>query len=555
MQSCRRVLSPLLVVACVALLASSIGLPVASSQAQAQPTGSGSASTLGTAAGSGAAGGTASAGAEGEEDTEEATGSRDVLAPANLGARRAWLTTRLDAVVAKASKIPNARLSAIVVDLHAAAPAAAPVWSAEPDLGQNLASATKLLTSAAALSALGPGFRWRTSLAAESFDKTTGVVTGNLYVRGRGDPTLSYRDLQQLAADLHAAGVRKVTGTLVVDASYFDDVLLPPHFDEQPNERAGYRAANAAFSVERNAITVVVEPGLDAAGKPVITLDPPVTETYVVKNPTVVTVVEGRSAIKIEPKTVKKRVELTLSGQIRAAAGFDYTRFRVDEPLRFAHDAMRAALRSRGIKVSAAFSTGTAPTTAKNIVSHDSTTLADVVRTMNKQSDNFIAEAVFKTLGAQTKGAPRASWADATTAVRNYLRGTAKVPGTWRADNGSGLYNASEMSARQLAAVLVAARNDERIAIDFAASLPIAGLDGTLAKRFTASLAKGLVRAKTGTLDNVSALAGYAGTTNAPFGFVVLVNKFAKRDRKAVRALQDEIAELIVAFATAGGNR
>ncbi len=546
MRTCRRVLIPLLVVASATLLAGSIGLPVASSQAQVQPTAAGSApgsATIGAAV------------VEGDDDNDEATGSRDLLAPSNLGARRVWLTTRLDAVVAKASKISNARLTAIVVDLHAAAPITAPVWSAEPDLGQNLASATKLLTSAAALSALGPGFRWRTSLAAESFDKTTGVVTGNLYVRGRGDPTLSYRDLQQLAADLHAAGVRKVTGKLVVDASYFDDVVLPPHFDEQPNERASYRAASAAFSVERNAITVIVEPGLDEASKPVITLDPPVTETFVVKAPTVVTVLEGRTAIKTDSKTVKKRVELTLSGQIRAASGFDYTRFRVDEPLRFAHDALRAALRSRGIKVSAAFSASPTPTTAKTIVSHDSATLADVVRTMNKQSDNFIAEAVYKTLGAQTKGAPRAMWSDAAMAVRKYLTGTCNVPGTWRADNGSGLYNASEMSARQLAAVLVAARNDERIAIDFAASLPIAGLDGTLAKRFTASLAKGLVRAKTGTLDTVSALAGYAGTTSAPFGFVVLVNKFAKRDRKAVRALQDEIAELVVAFAAAGGDR
>lgn len=547
----RRRFSSLLLVSSAALLAGSIGLPTVPSQAQAQPTAAGSAT--GSPTGSGA--GSAATPTDIDDDNDEATGSRDLVAPANLAARRTWLTTRLDAVLAKANKVANAKLTAIVVDLQTANPTSTPLWSAEPDLAQNLASTTKLLTSAAALSALGPGYRWKTAVLAEGFDKATGVVSGNLYVRGRGDPTLTYRDLQQLAADLHAAGVRSVSGKLIIDASYFDELNLPPHFDEQPNERAGFRAAIAAFSVERNAFTVIVEPGLDEAGAPKITLDPPVTETIVVKKPTVTTVLDGRTSIKIEPKTVKKRTELTMSGQIRAASGFDYSRFRVDDPLRFAHDAMHAALRSRGIKVSASFATGTAPSAAKAVASHDSATLAEVVRTMNKFSDNFLAEAILKTLGAQTKGAARATWADGIAAVRNYLVSTAKVAGNWRADNGSGLYNASEMSARQLANVLVAARNDDRIAVDFAASLPIAGLDGTLAKRFTASSAKGLVRAKTGTLDNVSALAGYAGTNNAPLGFVVLVNKFAKRDRKAVRALQDEIAELLVAFASAGGNR
>jgi serine-type D-Ala-D-Ala carboxypeptidase/endopeptidase (penicillin-binding protein 4) len=456
--------------------------------------------------------------------------------------------------VVKASKVKNAKLTAIVVDVQSATALTAPVWSAEADVGQSLASTTKILTSAAALSALGPGFRWRTTIIADKFDAVTGEVAGNLYVRGRGDPTLLYRDMLQLAADAHAAGIRKVTGKLVVDASYFDDQNQPPHFDEQPNERAGFRADVAALSVDRNAITVVVEPGM-AGAAPTISLDPPVTETYVVKSPTVTTVDQGNSSIKVEQKASKRRVELTISGQIRAGSGFDYSRFRVDDSLRFAHDALHAALRAKGIKISAGFSSGAAPAAGKIVASHDSATLADVVKQMNKQSDNFIAESVLKTLGAQTKGAAKATWADGIAAVRTYLTNAAKVQGTWRADNGSGLYNASDMSARQLAAVLVAARADERIALEFMTSLPIAGVDGTLANRFTGSIAKGLVRAKTGTLDNVSALAGYAGTTSNPFVVVIVVNKFAKRDRKAVRAVQDEIAEAVVAYSLAGGSK
>jgi serine-type D-Ala-D-Ala carboxypeptidase/endopeptidase (penicillin-binding protein 4) len=489
-----------------------------------------------------------------DDGTSAAPGTVSLAAPKEATARKAWLATSLNAVLAKASKIPGTKFTAIVVGANTVSPLASPLWSINPDQPQNLASNTKLFTAAAALTALGPGFRWRTSVLADQFDPSTGTVTGNLYVKGKGDPTLTYRDLVELAADVHAVGVRKITGKLVLDLSYFDNQDLPPHFDEQPNERASYRAAISALSIDRNAFTVVVEPGLTAAEPAVVTLEPPVTDSIRVIKPTVSTIVAGKGFIRVFSKTANNRQELTVTGKLRAGGGFDYSRFRVEDVRRFAHDALRAALRSKGIKIAPIYAVGAAPLTAKAIANHDSAPLTDVVRAMNKQSDNFIAESILKTLGAQTKkSVGPATWADGVAAVRVYAQNVAKLSGTWRVDNGSGLYGGSEVSAKQLMQLLLAVKADDRVWIDFAASLPIGGVDGTLSHRFSTSLAKGLVRAKTGTLDSVSTLAGFAGTIQSPIGFVILVNQFAKPQRGAIRALQDEMVEILVAFSQAGG--
>jgi serine-type D-Ala-D-Ala carboxypeptidase/endopeptidase (penicillin-binding protein 4) len=210
---------------------------------------------------------------------------------------------------------------------------------------------------------------------------------------------------------------------------------------------------------------------------------------------------------------------------------------------------LRAALVERGVKVrKLAFAT--VPETAKLVAAHDSVPLATALREMNKLSDNYVAESVLKTLGAETKGTPGpATWKDATAAVQAQLGKIGMLPGTYRADNGSGLFGASEVSARQITLLLRAAHQDFKIGPDLMASLPVGGQDGTLAKRWHNRLAQGRVRAKTGTLDKVITLAGYAGVDGGHLvAFAILANDIPAGQRPATRAMADDVVDALIAY-------
>ena len=189
------------------------------------------------------------------------------------------------------------------------------------------------------------------------------------------------------------------------------------------------------------------------------------------------------------------------------------------------------------------------------MVEHVSPPLGVIVRELGKHSDNFVAEMVLKTLGAEAAGAP-GTWANALAAARAWLEGTALLPaGGYRFDNGSGLYDASRFSPRQLIAVLRAAWRDFRIGPDFVASLALASADGTLARRMAGGPAERLVRAKTGTLKDVICTSGFAGAAGRPpAAFAVLVNDVPPGGGKKARALSDEIAAAIVLWSAAGGE-
>jgi D-alanyl-D-alanine carboxypeptidase/D-alanyl-D-alanine-endopeptidase (penicillin-binding protein 4) len=188
--------------------------------------------------------------------------------------------------------------------------------------------------------------------------------------------------------------------------------------------------------------------------------------------------------------------------------------------------------------------------TAKLVAAHDSAALSTVLRAMNKESDNYIAESILKTLGAETRATPgAATWADGTSAVTNALGKLGLPPGTYRADNGSGLFDASTVSPHQLVTLLRAARKDYRIGPDLVASLPTGGVDGTLAKRWRDHAARGRVRAKTGTLNAVVSLAGYAGVDEAhPIAFAIVCNDVPQGQRGAARAMADEMVDALVAY-------
>ena len=500
-------------------------------QSQGSATGSGSAAT--------------------ESDDEEGGGSGSgsaLVAPKDPKERGKWLTDKLDAAItARPLLSARAKIGVAIYDLETGSE----LYSHDGDKGLSLASNAKLLTTVAALGTLGGGFRWRTAVFIDdkSLDETTGIVKGNLYVRGRGDPTLTVSDLQQIATEIAARGVRKIEGNLVIDDSYFDGVVDPPHFNEQPKERAYFRAPIASFCVNRSFFTVHVigQPG----GTAKVWLDPDVGEHIKLTKQQVTSVVLGRSRIKVDIKPKKDVLEVEVSGQIRLADGHWWAKRRVDDPIRFAAEAFRGALAGEGIAIARkSYITGAVPLNAKPLVAHDSVAMSSVIREMNKSSDNYFAETVLKTLGAESRATPApASWADGHAAVQAFLAKLGLPPGTYRSDNGSGLFNASEVSAKQMVTLLRGAHADYRIGPDLAASLPIGGMDGTLAKRFKNSPAKGRVRAKTGTLASVATLAGYAGVDSKhPVAFAIFVNDIPTGQKPAARAMADDMLDAVVAY-------
>jgi len=485
-----------------------------------------------------------------DPDDEDAAGSgsaKHLVAPADPKARLQWLGDRVTTAIAAQPKLARAKIAVSVVDLTTGGELVAH----DADRAMSLASTAKLLTSTAALSALGGGFRWRTGvLGAEPDDK--GEIAGDLYVKGRGDPMLGTAELRALAAELVARGVRTVD-RLVIDGSYFDDVVDPPHFDDQKTETAGFRAPVASFGVARSTVTVVVV--ADPGGAATVTLDPdpgsdPGTSIKLV-NKGVTSVTTGRTRIEVNVKPKPGHLELEVSGQIRWGTGSWEVRKRVADPARFAGEVFRRALIEQGVKVKGrTIGKGVVPATAKLLAVHESAPLTEVLRHMNKLSDNYLAECVLKTLGAETKTTPGpATWADGRAALHGYLAKIGLPEAGYRADNGSGLFDATEVSAKQLTTVLRAAHRDFRVGPDLVATLPVGGVDGTLAKRWHGHPAQGRVRAKTGTLDKVITLAGYlALDAQHPLGFAILVNDIPPGQRGGARTAADDIIDALAAY-------
>jgi len=157
-----------------------------------------------------------------DEEIEVGSGSA-LVAPKDPKLRGAWLHDKLAAALTAHPTMAKAKIAAYVVEVESGNP----LFASNETAAMSLASTTKLLTTVAALGTLGGGFRWRTAVYAEDLDEATGTVKGNLYVRGRGDPTLQPADLKQLAADIAARGIVKIEGQIVLDTTYFDTDTEP----------------------------------------------------------------------------------------------------------------------------------------------------------------------------------------------------------------------------------------------------------------------------------------------------------------------------------------
>jgi D-alanyl-D-alanine carboxypeptidase/D-alanyl-D-alanine-endopeptidase (penicillin-binding protein 4) len=466
--------------------------------------------------------------------------------PAEPGPRRDWLRVRLDELFTLPA-LASAKLSVVVTEPDTGKV----VYARGEKVGLNAASNVKIVTSAAALALLGPEYRWKTAVygpskAGARWLNPGGELPGDLYLRGSGDPTLSTRDLNELAADLAALGLRKVRGGLVVDATLFDGGTIGPAYD-QKGDSAAFRAPSSAASLNNNAVLVTISPAATAGGAARVVLDPP--SPYFMVSGRVITASKGPAVPLVETSDAGNgQTRITLSGRIRLGSEPRYFLRRVVHPERFLGTTFLQMLQKRGITFDKPLRQEALPTGDgwRALATHDSPPLAVVMHELNKRSSNFAAEQVIRTLGAEVVGRP-GTWDKGLEAVARYLENLGLPRGSYKMANGSGLYDSNRFSADQIAIVLRAAMRDFRISGEFLASLAVAGADGTLGHRMGGTSAERYVRAKTGTLANVSCLSGVAGAPGQkPLVFSMLMNEVT--NPLEARAIQDRAAEILVSF-------
>jgi D-alanyl-D-alanine carboxypeptidase/D-alanyl-D-alanine-endopeptidase (penicillin-binding protein 4) len=379
--------------------------------------------------------------------------------------------------------------------------------------GQQLqpASTMKLYTSAVALDRLGPDWQFSTDVLRDGPLGADGTVNGNLVLRGDGDPALSNRFLRGdagapmdlLAKFVAGAGVKRVTGDVIGDASAFDDQRIPEGWLSR-YLGAGYAARVSALSLNENLVWVAAYPG-EGRGTARVVLEPATTAFTLASN---VRTVPGSSGGNIVVrKTTDGRV--TATGWIGGRSIPRKYSFVVDDPAAFTAGAFRAALAAQGIVVDGQVRLAPAPANAVRIASLPSPPLARLVSAMNRESINHYAELLFRNAARGPRRVGVGSVETGTQTLHQFLAQKARIaPTTVTVSDGSGLSTLDSLTARSMVQLLAYA-NAAPWSSAFHASLPVAGESELLRHRMKYTPAQGNLHAKTGTTNSVISLGGY----------------------------------------------
>ncbi len=439
----------------------------------------------------------------------------------------------MDLILA-ADFLSNATVSVCVVDLRDGTT----VYEKNPDLVLNPASNVKLVTTAAALQVLGPEHRFATRALADPKQLRNGTLHGPLYLQGSGDPALVTGELFELATRLRAAGLTELMGAIVIDNTRFDHDGLPPGYD-QKDEFASYRAPGGAASINFNTYQLVARPGPRVGSKTRATTLPAIAGIQIINEGTTT---EGRrKRLTVRVDRTQDLTTITLGGSMGVDASPAHYRYPIQDPSDYTGEVFRMVLRQAGITVgSKTIKTGATPDSAKTLATHRSDPVSVQIRAINKLSNNFMAEQLLRTL-ARNEGATAK---DALDVLRAFTRAIEMPQNGLQLGNGSGLYDNNRMSAAQLTHLLTVMHRDFRYRSDFVASLAVAGTEGTLRKRLKSSSARRWIRGKTGTLNGISALSGYAGAEGGSlYAFSILFNDLDRWETGTARKTQNRIAE------------
>lgn len=447
------------------------------------------------------------------------------------------------------------------------------------------ASNTKLFTTAATLALIGPDYRFHTSVVARSAPDANGAVQGDLVLIGRGDPNLSGRPLpyrypisdepatlaqapdrpiEVLADQLQQRGVKQVVGNIVGDDSYFSFERYPEGW-AQDDLLWGYGAAVSALCVDDNSILLHVLPGA-RAGDPAAVQLTPWADIYSLRNEIVTTPAgSGRSHIELDRDP--DSTQLVLQGTIPVGDKGDWEALGVQRPALFAARLLKQALERRGIVIYGRAEArhapllppaplplaapakggdgqaGVAAAPQVQLADYASVPLVEDLQLIDKISQNLHAELMLRLLGKLKAG--QGSLA-AGRAVRGaFLAGIGLGPHEYFFRDGSGLSRENLVQPAAIVKLLVYMDGQPQAA-DWHSLLPLAGEDGSLADRFKNTPAAGRIQAKTGYVEHVFALSGYATTlAGERLAFSILVNNDDMPGHQ-VREVMDTLATSFV---------
>ena len=431
----------------------------------------------------------------------------------------------------KGVQIPASSVAVVVQPVDASAPLVAH----NAGRAMNPASVMKLVTTYAALDLLGPAYTWKTTAWTENAATTEttagprvdGNLSGNLYLRGSGDPRFAIEHLTALLRQIQVRGIRRIDGDIVLDRSVFNIPATDPGaFDDKPMRP--YNVGPDGFLLNFRALRFTLLPD---NGRPGVLLETP-SEGLRVDNQLRATNGECGGNwkdlinVRLLPSGNGQRLEFT--GSYAALCG--------EKPLSLSPlptDAqssglIRALWKELGGTLNGQVRDGAVPVGAKLLTQHESAPLADAVRDINKFSNNVMARQLFLTLGndappardtvpgrpGDIKEAPLGGTAPATAErarqrITDWLAGRRLRFDELVLDNGSGLSRIERISADNLNRLLLDAWRSP-VMPEFVSSMPIVGIDGTMKKRLNGSDATGRAHIKTGTLDGVKTAAGYA---------------------------------------------
>lgn len=425
------------------------------------------------------------------------------------------LPAEVETTLARA-RLPREALSVLVVDAQGSA-RTAPRLAHRAQVPVNPASVMKLVTTYAALEQLGPAYVWHTPVYLQGTVQD-GSLRGNVYIQGQGDPKLVMERLWLLMRRLQGQGIQVIVGDIVLDRTAFDlPEQDPARFDGEPLRP--YNAAPDALLLNFKSSVMTFVPDA-AAGLARIQYDPPLAGVQ--RQATVALAAPGtecgdwRGALRAE---LSDPAKVGFQGVYPAACGERVWPVAAADPRGFAARAVEGMWRELGGKLTGTVRDGKVPAGLKPAFTVTSPALAEVVRDVNKYSNNVMAQQVFLTLALQKNGV--ATYDSAREALRQWWQarlGDADLP---LVDNGAGLSRDARLTAQALGRMLQVAWTSPAMP-ELLASLPIAGVDGTLRRSQSRA---GTAHLKTGSLRDVMAVAGYVhAASGRRYVLVAVVN-------------------------------